>query len=126
MKKGKYEVNKNRQRNIYETVNVFCMTKKKNHGKECAVDVFCDLSHDSSSGQVMPKVCIFCAQSEKTRTQCSLQGRRTCVCCVHSGTKAWHRNKCTFGEQCRLTSGMKCCKGKIKDVRLSFRHNNKK
>lgn len=71
-----------------------------------------DLSQDSSSGQVMSKVYMSCVQSERTLTQCSLQGWCTCVCCVHSGTKAWHRNKCTSGEQCRLTSGMKCCKCK--------------
>lgn len=80
--------------------------------------VFCDLSQDSSSGQVMSKVYMSCVQSERTRRQCSLQGRRTCVCCEHSGTKAWHRNKCTSGEQCRLTSGMKCCK--CKKQRLNY------
>lgn len=104
---------------MHETVTVFYMTKElqkkhKNFSFNAKYfkkkSVICNLSHDISNGQDMSKVSMSALHSDRTRMQCSLQGCCTRVCCVHSGTKAWHRNKCTSREQFRLTSGMKCCK----------------
>lgn len=66
-------------------------------------------SQRSSDGQLMPKVSMSPLQSDRTRSHSSLHGRSTRVWSLHSGTKAWHRNRCTSGEQRRLASGMKCC-----------------